>query len=48
MIGLFYEGPYFRKEQLPHLFKVDERIGIDEDSAKRVIAHYNECKQYTK
>ena len=39
---------FFREEQHPHLFKVDESIGIDEDTAKRVIAHYNECKQYTK
>ena len=39
---------FFRKEQQPHLFKVDERIGIDKDTAKRVIAHYSECKQYTK
>ena len=39
---------FFRVEQHKHLFKVDERIGIDEDTAKRVIAHYSECKQYTK
>ena len=30
---------FFREEQLPHLFKVDERIGIDKDTAKRVIAY---------
>lgn len=30
---------FFREEQLPHLFKVDERIGLDEETAKRVIEH---------
>ena len=38
---------FFRVEQHKHLFRVDERIGIDKDTAKRVIAHYRECKQYT-
>ena len=28
---------FFREEQLPHLFKVDERIGIDEETVRRVI-----------
>ena len=31
---------FFREEQLPHLFKVDERIGIDEDTVKRVVTHF--------
>ena len=28
---------FFREEQLPHLFKVDERTGLDEKTAIRVI-----------
>ena len=32
---------FFREEQLPHLFKVDERIGIDEETARRVIDYFN-------
>ena len=35
---------FFREEQLPHLFKVDERTGIDEETAKRVIAYFKEKK----
>ena len=30
---------FFREEQHKHLFKVDERIGIDEETVKRIIAH---------
>lgn len=30
---------FFNEEQLPHLFKVDERIGLDEETSKRVIEH---------
>ena len=30
---------FFNEEQLPHLFKVDERIGLDEETVKRVIEH---------
>jgi len=28
---------FFREEQLPHLFKVDERTGLDEGTSTRVI-----------
>lgn len=28
---------FFREEQLPHLFKVDERTGLDEKTVTRVI-----------
>ena len=28
---------FFRKEQLPFLFKVDEQTGLDEETAKRII-----------
>lgn len=28
---------FFREEQLPHLFKVDERSGLDEETARHVI-----------
>lgn len=30
---------FFNEEQLSHLFKVNERTGLDEETAKRVIAH---------
>lgn len=30
---------YFIKEQLPHLFKVDSQVGINEETAQKVIAH---------
>ena len=30
---------FFNEEQLPHLFKVDERTGLNEETAKRVIEH---------
>ena len=30
---------FFREEQLQHLFKVDERTGLDEETASRVIEH---------
>lgn len=30
---------FFRKEQLPFLFKVDERTGLDEETADRIIEH---------
>ena len=32
---------FFREEQLPFLFKVDERTGLDEETAKKVIEHLN-------
>ena len=32
---------FFREEQLPHLFKVDERIGIDDDTTRSVISYLN-------
>ncbi|MGM9702825.1 MAG: HAD domain-containing protein [Prevotella sp.] len=32
---------FFREEQLPHLFKVDERVGIDEETARRVVDYFN-------
>ena len=32
---------FFRTEHLSFLFKVDERIGLDEDTARRVIGHLN-------
>lgn len=32
---------FFREEQLPHLFKVDERVGIDEDTVRSVIDYFN-------
>lgn len=35
---------FFREEQLPHLFKVDERVGITEVTARQVIAYLNEKK----
>ena len=28
---------FFREEQLPHLFKVDERTGLNEETATKVI-----------
>lgn len=30
---------FFREEQLPFLFKVDERTGLDEETTKKVIKH---------
>lgn len=30
---------FFREEQLPFLFKVDERTGLDEETANRIIEH---------
>ena len=36
---------FFLEEQLPHLFKVDERTGIDEETAKRVIAHFQSASK---
>lgn len=30
---------FFREERLPHLFKVDERTGLDEETAKIVIEY---------
>jgi hypothetical protein len=30
---------FFREEQLPFLFKVDERTGLDEETTKKVIEH---------
>ena len=30
---------FFREEQLPHLFKVDERTGLDEETAKEIIEY---------
>ena len=35
---------FFREEQLPHLFKVDEQVGITEVTARQVIAYLNEKK----
>ena len=32
---------FFRDEQTPHLFQVDERIGIDEHTAKAVAEYLN-------
>lgn len=32
---------FFREEQLPFLFKVDERTGLDEETMNRVIEHLN-------
>ena len=32
---------FFREEQLSHLFRVDERIGLDEDTAREVIGYLN-------
>ena len=32
---------FFRDEQLPHLFKVDERTGIDEDTTRSIIGYFN-------
>ena len=32
---------FFREEQLPFLFKVDELTGLDEETAKKVIKHLN-------
>ena len=31
---------FFREEQLAHLFKVHERVGIDEETVRRVKAHF--------
>lgn len=31
---------FFREEQLPHLFKVDERTGLDEKTARKIIDNY--------
>jgi len=33
---------FFREEQLQHLFKVDERTGLNGDTTKRVISHLND------
>lgn len=30
---------FFREEQLPFLFKVDERTGLDEETSKKIIEH---------
>ena len=30
---------FFREEQLQHLFKVDERTGLDEETANKIIEH---------
>ncbi|MBR1462032.1 MAG: hypothetical protein IJ604_01455 [Prevotella sp.] len=30
---------FFKEEQLPHLFRVDERTGLDKETVKRVITH---------
>jgi len=30
---------FFNEEQLPHLFKVDERTGLDEETVTRVTEH---------
>ena len=30
---------FFREEQLQHLFKVDERTGLDEETEKKIIEH---------
>lgn len=32
---------FFREEQLPYLFKVDERTGLDDKTTKEVIEHLN-------
>ena len=32
---------FFREEQLSHLFRADERIGLDEDTAREVVAYLN-------
>ena len=32
---------FFQEEQLSHLFRVDERIGLDEDTAREVIGYLN-------
>ena len=31
---------FFRKEQLPHIFKVDERTGIDEETVRGIKATF--------
>ena len=31
---------FFREEQLPYLFKVDERTGLDEKTARKIIDNY--------
>lgn len=31
----------FREEQLPHLFKVDERTGLDSETAKKAVEYLN-------
>ena len=38
---------FFREEQQPHLFKVDERTGIDEKTARRVITYLNNIQETT-
>ena len=32
---------FFREEQLSHLFRADERIGLDEDTAREVVGYLN-------
>jgi len=32
---------FFREEQLPHLFKVNERTGLDEETARKIIEYLN-------
>ncbi len=32
---------FFNEDQLPHLFKVDEMTGLDEETAKKVITYLN-------
>lgn len=32
---------FFREEQLQHLFKVDERTGLDDATAKAIVEHLN-------
>lgn len=31
---------FFREEQLPYLFKVDERTGLDEETMRKIIDNY--------
>ena len=31
---------FFREEQLPYIFKVDERTGLDEKTARKIIDNY--------
>ena len=33
---------FFREEQLEFLFRVDERIGIDESTVRKVVEYLNE------